>query len=330
MHLLIPNLFVARCLLLLASFLLASCSINPKTDLASETAGTSPVLLDIPFFPQEEYQCGPAALATILVASGVDTSPEILTPQVFLPNRQGSLQLELLAATRRAYRIPYVIEDDLSMLLSELEQERPVLVLQNLRTQHFPIWHYAVLMGFDPDSNQVYLNTGTHQKQAMSAGKFMRLWNWADSWAMVALEPGEIPPGASAEQYFEATSDFETVAGAGFAEPAWQAAMQQWPDRTEPYLALGNHAYLAGKAEEAAEWYSEGLQLDKLNTALANNLATVLGEAGCPVQARSLLQPIADGLAEDSAWGEIVEATLSELGSSPLPVQFDCKQWITL
>ena len=43
-------------------------------------------------------------MAGVLGASGVDIDPVTLTPQVFLPGRQGSLQIELLAATRRAGR----------------------------------------------------------------------------------------------------------------------------------------------------------------------------------------------------------------------------------
>jgi len=34
-------------------------------------------LREVPFFPQEEFQCGPAALATVLAASGVKVTPEI-------------------------------------------------------------------------------------------------------------------------------------------------------------------------------------------------------------------------------------------------------------
>jgi hypothetical protein len=56
-------------------------------------------LTDTPFFPQREYQCGPAALATVLAASEVSVTADALVPEVFLPGRQGSLQSELLAAT---------------------------------------------------------------------------------------------------------------------------------------------------------------------------------------------------------------------------------------
>ena len=63
-------------------------------------------LSSVPFYPQEAYQCGPAALAGVLGAAGVAATPSSLAPQVYLPGRQGSLQLELMAASRRAGRIP--------------------------------------------------------------------------------------------------------------------------------------------------------------------------------------------------------------------------------
>ena len=106
-------------LALTAALLLPACSINPDWQLARGDAPATAVLLDVPFHPQTEYQCGPAALATVLGASGVATSPEALVPQVYLPGREGSLQMELVAATRRAGRIPYEVERDPEGLLAE-------------------------------------------------------------------------------------------------------------------------------------------------------------------------------------------------------------------
>src|SRR3569623_3188919 len=51
-------------------------------------------LAAVPFFPQERYQCGPAALATVLASSGAAVTADELAPQVYLPARQGSLQPE--------------------------------------------------------------------------------------------------------------------------------------------------------------------------------------------------------------------------------------------
>ena len=57
-------------------------------------------LTAVPFHPQELYQCGPAALATVLNWSGEQVRPSALVDEVYLPGRQGSLQLEMLV---RAY-----------------------------------------------------------------------------------------------------------------------------------------------------------------------------------------------------------------------------------
>ena len=64
-------------------------------------------LTQVPFFPQEEYQCGPAALATALASFGVKVTPEELVPQVYIPERKGSLQVEMLAAARRHGLVSY-------------------------------------------------------------------------------------------------------------------------------------------------------------------------------------------------------------------------------
>src|SRR5690606_18428173 len=64
-------------------------------------------LADTPFHPQEALQCGPAALATVLGAAGVDAHPDELAREVYTPGLGGSLQLELAAAARARGFVPY-------------------------------------------------------------------------------------------------------------------------------------------------------------------------------------------------------------------------------
>lgn len=70
-------------------------------------------LVQTPFYPQSRYQCGPAALATVLNHAGVDVGPVDLVGQVYAPSRRGTFQVEMLAATRRHGRLAYVIPPDL-------------------------------------------------------------------------------------------------------------------------------------------------------------------------------------------------------------------------
>ena len=90
---------------------------------------------ETPFFPQEEYQCGPAALATLLSSSGRSVRPEELVARVYVPGKRGSFQSELLAATRSYERMPYVIPPELPALLAELADGRIVLVFSKPRRQ---------------------------------------------------------------------------------------------------------------------------------------------------------------------------------------------------
>ena len=316
-----------RSLVLAAALLLlpACATINPLWQLAPPggPAGTPVRLAEVPFYPQDEYQCGPAALATVLVDSGVSTSPEALVPQVYLPGREGSLQMELVAATRRAGRIPYVVEPTTDALLAELHAGHPVLVLQNLLVRSAPRWHYAVLVGTDPARNEVILNSGTERDLQVAAPKFLRTWDWAGRWGLLTLRPGELPAHAEAAKYLAAVADFEAVAGAGAAAPAYRAALTRWPDDPRTHLALGNHAYGDGEHVEAAAHYREGLALAPDDPVLGNNYASVLGELGCEAEARAALE-VAQAGALDGHWREQLTQTAAELASSTAKRSPDC------
>lgn len=304
--------------LALATALLASgCSINPTWQLTRTSPDARPMLLgQVPFHPQTDYQCGPAALATVLGASGVAVTPEALVPQVYLPQREGSLQLELVAATRRAGRIPYVLQASPDALIAQLREGRPVLVLQNLLTRSVPRWHYAVLVGSDPARNRLVLNSGIEKGLEMKAPKFLRTWDWAGRWAMVALRPSELPAQAEPAAYLSSVADFERVAGADAAHPAYQAALRHWPQDPRVHLALGNAAYAAGEMEGAARHYRDGLEQAPTHPVLGNNYASVLGELGCRAEASIALDAARRASGEDGRWSVQLQETQAELAAS--------------
>src|SRR5437868_6842253 len=87
----------ARCIAGVFLLVLGGCaSLAPQTtqlrDRLPPALHDYVELKEVPFFPQDEYQCGPAALATVLNTFGVKVTPEELVPEVYLPARKGSLQ----------------------------------------------------------------------------------------------------------------------------------------------------------------------------------------------------------------------------------------------
>jgi hypothetical protein len=238
-------------------------------------------LRDTPFFSQEQYQCGPAALATVLVASGISVTPDELTGKVYLPQREGSLQLELIAAVRRYGQLPYVLDGKLPVILSELKTGRPVLVLQNLGLESYPIWHYAVVIGFDATRDEIILRSGDRRRLTMRTRNFMRSWELADFWAMVVLRPGEMPTSPDEQRYVHAIAALESADQPEAAGIFYDAALSRWPDNTLALFGAGNIHYTQGNSDAAEASYLRLLALYPDHAAARNNLAQVLSERGC-------------------------------------------------
>ncbi len=263
----------------------AGCS---SVALREAGAGAARVeLADTPFFPQQQYQCGPAALATVLVAAGVATSAEALVPEVYLPGRKGSLQAELLGAARRHERLPYVIDPGPGALIAQLDDGRPVLVLQNFGSARSPAWHYAVVIGYERDADRFILRTGTTRRQQIAARRFLATWRRAGSWGIVALRPGELPRAVDARRYLEASNGLEAAGRTAAAALSYAAATARWPQEPLGWFGLANVRLTEGRFADAEAGYRQALALDPARPAARNNLALLLARRGCADAARA-------------------------------------------
>lgn len=268
---------------ILLLLLLSACAAplqSAKWRAAPPSELAQPVeLVSVPFFPQERYQCGPAALATVLAASGASVTADELVPQVYVPARQGSLQPELLATARRHGRIAYVLQSDLGAVLGEVGAGHPVLVLQNLGLSWSPRWHYAVVVGFDIAQNRVVLRSGTEARHVVSFATFERTWRRGRGWAMVALPPEELPATAQELPYLRAVAAME-ARDARAAATAYEAAAGRWPASATAWLGLGNSRYAQGDYAAAAAAYRQALEVSPGFGPALNNLAQALAQQG--------------------------------------------------
>ncbi|MGZ5847103.1 MAG: PA2778 family cysteine peptidase [Ramlibacter sp.] len=287
-----------RALLLAGALaLLAGCAqLVPQTvALRSDWPAGVPQSTEIggvPFFPQEDYQCGPAALATVLAFSGVAVTPEPLVEQVYLPARRGSLQIEMLAAARRYGRVSYVLAPRYADLLREVAAGNPVVVLQDvglLTTQ----WHYAVVNGFDYPTGTVYLRSGTRPRQEMSFTALERSWIQSGYWAMVAVPPDRIPATATEDAWMTAVLAMARVASPNATSAAFAAALRRWPDNQAAAVGLANQMHARGDLEQAAGVLRDALRRHPHSAIVTNNLAQVLSDLGQQRDALALIEPLA-------------------------------------
>ena len=59
---------------------------------------TRRVHLNVPFFPDDEDQCGPATLASMLTYWGIPSDPRMLKDEIYLRRLRGTLPIDLLLA----------------------------------------------------------------------------------------------------------------------------------------------------------------------------------------------------------------------------------------
>lgn len=262
------------------SVLLTGCAtLQTETLLKSEHAYPLQVeLTKVPFFPQQQYQCGPAALATLLQSININTTPDELVSQVYLPKREGSLQIEILAATRQHQVVPYVLNKKMADLLTEVAAQHPVLILQNTGLSWLPTWHYAVVVGFDLEHAELILRSGLEQRHVVPMKVFERTWARADYWAVVILPASELPQTATESRYLETIVTLEQGKQYETSKRAYKTALTRWPESVPAMMGLANSYYALNEFNLAAATYQYITAMQPNSADAFNNLADTLSQ----------------------------------------------------
>ncbi len=142
-----------------------------------------------PFVAQTRHQCGPATLAMALRHIGLQSDPDELARAVFIPGREGSLQIEMMVAARRAGAIAATLPGTLEALFAEVAAGSVVIVFQNLGLELVPRWHYALVIGYDLERREVMLRSGEEVRQVLPLRTFEHTWARAAHWAMRVSPP---------------------------------------------------------------------------------------------------------------------------------------------
>lgn len=248
------------------------------------------LLQHVPFHPQDDYQCGPASLAMVLNHRDIPVTPDTLKDRVYLPERKGTLQVEMVAAARERDLLVYPLEKKLEAVLTELDAGNPVLVMQNLAFDWYPQWHYAVVIGYDLTAQQMIVHSGLNAAQREPFHVFMRTWSRADYWARVMLPPGQLPATAQPLSYLRAASDLEQTGRLSSARKAYQSATEHWPEQPSARFGLANSYWASDDRAAALNQYQRLVNDFPDFQPGWNNLATGLELSGCPAQAEQARQ----------------------------------------
>jgi hypothetical protein len=262
----------------------SACATSPQTRLLlDDPPADIPArveLVAVPFYPQQEYHCGPASLAAIVNYRGQEASPAQIAEMIYVPELKGSLQVEVVAAARQFDLLPVELDGSMESLLREVAAGNPVFVLQNLAIDLYPFWHYEILIGYDFETRDMILRSGTYRRITRSFAKFEKTWQRAGYWALVLVPPDTLPATAGADAYLDAAVGMEQVGKTAGANRAYATALERWPDNLLAYSGLGNTAYALGDYAGAETAYRAALEIDADSAPIWNNLAYALAAQG--------------------------------------------------
>lgn len=303
-----------RVLAAAAICVLAAACTTPQTNFLRQNpdrVASAGRVAEPVFFAQRTKECGPAALAMVLVPTGLQVTPDELVDEVYNPGREGSLAPAVLTAARRHGRVAYPVAS-LQTLFREVAAGRPVLVLQNLSFQWIPQWHYAVVIGYDLAQGTVTLHSGKTRFLEMSMATFERTWERGGYWGLVVLRPDDIPEDAEESLYVSAVAGVERAGKVKEAAIAYDKAVKRWPDNLAAAMGLGNALYSTGDRRGAASAFRMATQRHPESADAHNNLAHVLAETGALDEAeKAAHKAIALGGANVAAYRATLDSILA-------------------
>lgn len=224
-----------------------------QTEALLASPGNLPVkhlIENVEFIDQSAGYCGPATLTMALRWAGKAVTVAEIAPQVFTPGFNGSLQTDLISASRRQAMMAVKIEG-LNQLLAEVAAGHPVIIFENLSLSWAPQWHYALVLGFDLAKQEIILHSGHDPYYHWDLSKFERSWILGEYWGLVILPPGELAVAAGELANVTAAVGLEQAQKLPEAEKSYRKVLERWPTSLVALIGLANIMQKDGKKSEA-------------------------------------------------------------------------------
>jgi ABC-type bacteriocin/lantibiotic exporter with double-glycine peptidase domain len=176
------------CLCFVGLLILTGCGspvIGSDNALTGKPKTGARLIRGVPFFPQEDYYCGPSALASLLTYYGHPTTQNEIAEEIFLPRHFGTLSMDLLLYSQAKGLDTKIVEGDLNVLRSEIDQKRPVVVFLNLGLKVFPKGHFITVIGYDDSSRVVIAHSGRQSELHIPYRKFLEAWEKTGFWTLL-------------------------------------------------------------------------------------------------------------------------------------------------
>ena len=259
---------------LLVLFFVSGCATQSYQSSELKDVKSSFIMEDVPFISGQEYHCGPSSFSMILKYLDYPLDDDQSVSMLYTPEKKGTHQQDIIIAARRLglLSIPIKSFDD---IIIEIDDYRPILVFKNLSLNWAPLWHYAVVVGYDLTEQEIILHSGENEFEHVSFRRFKRMWERTDNWAYAFSYPEDIPKTATEHNTLKSIASLEMIGKNNEALLSYEAVLERWKNSLGALIGLGNVHYNKGDYLQSYNYLKKAHELSPHQEAVKHNLSIV-------------------------------------------------------
>ena len=166
-------------------FICSACAtMHPLPDNAQ--------FIDVPFFKQDDYQCGPSALATVInywygkTQSNKYVPHEEIIKEIYSPTAGGTFTIDLELYARRLGFSVQQYSGNIDDLRAAVDKGVPPVILVDYGLLIYEVNHFMVVTGYTEKG--IILNTGKERNKIIFNEDLSEIWGKTGFWTLV-IEP---------------------------------------------------------------------------------------------------------------------------------------------
>jgi predicted double-glycine peptidase len=150
--------------------------------------------IDVPFFKQDDYQCGPSALATVVnywygkTQSNTHLSQDEIIKEIYSPGAGGTLTIDLELYAERLGFSAEQYSGGIEKLRTSVDKDIPPIILVDYGFSVYQVNHFMVVTGYTEKG--IILNTGRERNKVISNEELIRIWEKTGFWTLV-IKPSD-------------------------------------------------------------------------------------------------------------------------------------------
>jgi len=147
------------------------------------------LLSDVPFIQQDDFQCGPSALAMVInywdikMGTGRNISLEKIIEDIYSPTARGVLGLDLEIYARKMGFATQRYAGSIDDVKRRINEGIPLILLVDYGISSYQRNHFLVTTGYIKGA--IIVNSGRRKHEIIHEEKFKRIWKKTDFWTLL-------------------------------------------------------------------------------------------------------------------------------------------------